>query len=72
MNGHILAYSQNTTTQATDWSGCHLIIEASGKLKTKALLQAYLDQGLQRALVTAPFKQDGVLNHWTGYASRQA
>ena len=55
MNGHILAYSQNTTTQATDWSGCHLVIEASGKLKTKALLQAYLDQGLQRVLVTAPF-----------------
>ena len=26
----------------------------------------------QRGLVTAPVKQDGVLDHWTGYASRQA
>ena len=42
-------------------------MEASGKRKTKALLQAYLDQGLQRVLVTAPVKQDGVLDHWTGY-----
>lgn len=62
INGHSLAYSRNTTTEATDWSGCHLVIEASGKLKTKALLQAYLDQGVQRVLVTAPIKQDGVLD----------
>ena len=62
INGHRLAYSQNTRTQATDWSGCHLVIEASGKLKTRALLQAYLDQGVERVLVTAPVKQDGVLD----------
>ena len=62
INGHRLAYSQNTRTQATDWSGCHLVIEASGKLKTRALLQAYLDQGVKRVLVTAPVKQDGVLD----------
>ena len=38
------------------------MIEASGKVKTKALLQAYLDQGVKRVLVTAPVKQPGVLD----------
>ena len=38
------------------------VIEASGKIKTKALLQTYLDQGVKRVVVTAPVKEDGVLN----------
>ena len=38
------------------------MIEASGKMKTKALLQAYLDQGVKRVVVTAPVKEDGILN----------
>ncbi len=46
----------------TDWSGCDGVIEASGKMKTRAVLQAYLDQGVQRVVVTAPVKEDGVLN----------
>jgi len=62
INGKTLAYSQNTHTQATNWSECHLVIEASGKIKSKALLQAYLDQGVKRVLVTAPVKQEGVLD----------
>src|SRR5690606_9544932 len=37
-------------------------IEASGKMKTKAVLQAYLDQGVKRVVVTAPVKEEGVLN----------
>jgi glyceraldehyde 3-phosphate dehydrogenase len=31
-------------------------------MKTKALLQEYLDQGVQRVVVTAPVKEEGVLN----------
>ena len=62
IDGKQLAYSQNIPTQATDWSACHLVIEASGKIKTKALLQAYLNQGVKRVLVTAPVKQAGVLD----------
>src|SRR5690606_10211750 len=46
----------------TDWSGCDVVIEASGKMKTKALLQSYLDQGVKRVVVTAPVKEEGVLN----------
>ncbi|WP_111978997.1 ArsJ-associated glyceraldehyde-3-phosphate dehydrogenase [Algibacillus agarilyticus] len=54
--------SRNTHIADTDWSGCDVVIEASGKMKTKALLQAYLDQGVKRVVVTAPVKEEGVLN----------
>ena len=30
--------------------------------RSKALLQAYLDQGVKRVVVTAPVKEDGILN----------
>ncbi len=62
INGKEIPCTQNTATQDTDWSKCDVVIEASGKIKTKALLQAYLDQGVKRVVVTAPVKEDGVLN----------
>lgn len=54
--------SRNSAIADTDWSGCDLVIEASGVMKTKAKLQAYLDQGVKRVVVTAPVKEEGVLN----------
>jgi len=54
--------SQNTRIGDTDWSGCDLVIEASGKMNKKALLEAYLEQGVKRVVVTAPVKEEGVLN----------
>ena len=54
--------SRHTTIDETDWSACDVVIEASGKMKTKALLQAYLNQGVKRVVVTAPVKEEGVLN----------
>jgi len=57
-----IACSRNKAINETDWSGCDLVIEASGKMKTKALLQAYLDQGVKRVVVSAPVKEEGVLN----------
>ncbi len=54
--------SQNQTITETDWSGCDVVVEASGKMKSKALLQAYLDQGVKRVVVTAPVKEEGILN----------
>ena len=59
---HKITLSHNKAIQETDWSACDVVIEASGKMKTKALLQAYLDQGVKRVVVTAPVKEDGVLN----------
>ncbi len=57
-----IAVSGNKAIADTDWSGCDLVIEASGKMKSKAVLQAYLDQGVKRVVVTAPVKEEGVLN----------
>lgn len=54
--------SQNKQIEETDWSGCDVVIEASGKMKKKDMLQAYLDQGVKRVVVTAPVKQEGVLD----------
>ena len=54
--------TRNKAIADTDWSACDVVIEASGVMKTKALLQAYLDQGVKRVVVTAPVKEEGVLN----------
>jgi glyceraldehyde 3-phosphate dehydrogenase len=62
INGKTIVCTQNRSITETDWSQCDVVIEASGVMKTKALLQAYLDQGVKRVVVTAPVKEDGVLN----------
>ena len=62
VNDRRLTTSRNKTMGETDWSGCDVVIEASGKMKTKPLLQAYLDQGVKRVVVTSPVKEEGVLN----------
>ena len=62
INAQRIAVTHNKAIAETDWSGCDLVIEASGKMKTKAQLQAYLDQGVKRVVVSAPVKEAGVLN----------
>ena len=62
INGQRIAYSQNTSITETDWAACDIVIEASGKMKKTSLLQAYLDQGVKRVVVTSPIKEENVLN----------
>jgi glyceraldehyde 3-phosphate dehydrogenase len=62
IEGRRIAVTRNKAIADTDWSGCDVVIEASGKMKTTAVLQAYLDQGVKRVVVTAPVKEAGVLN----------
>lgn len=62
INGQSIPCTQHTKTADIDWSACDVVIEASGKIKTKALLQGYLDQGVKRVVVTAPVKEEGILN----------
>ncbi|GLQ29557.1 ArsJ-associated glyceraldehyde-3-phosphate dehydrogenase [Litoribrevibacter albus] len=62
IDGQSVVCTQNTRIEDTDWSDCDIVIEASGRMKSKALLQSYLDQGVKRVVVTAPVKEDGVLN----------
>lgn len=63
---HRIRFSREKSLQDTDWSACDLLIEASGKFKSRSALQPYFDQGLKRVLVTAPVKEDGVLDTVVG------
>ncbi|PHS74033.1 MAG: type I glyceraldehyde-3-phosphate dehydrogenase [Porticoccus sp.] len=62
VDGQRVATSRNTRIEDTDWSGCDLIIEASGKMKKTDVLDAYLVQGVKRVVVTAPVKEPEALN----------
>ncbi|MEG8199763.1 ArsJ-associated glyceraldehyde-3-phosphate dehydrogenase [Pseudomonas sp. 5FOS] len=62
IDGKRIKVTANKAITDTDWSGCDLVIEASGKMKSVAVLQAYLDQGVKRVVVCAPVKEKGALN----------
>lgn len=62
IDGRRIACSTNKSIGDTDWSGCDVVIEASGKFKKQAVLNDYLAQGVKRVVVTAPVKEEGVLD----------
>ncbi|AHL75605.1 glyceraldehyde-3-phosphate dehydrogenase [Stutzerimonas stutzeri] len=62
IEGKRIQVTANKVIAETDWSDCDLVIEASGKMKTVAALQDYLDQGIKRVVVSAPVKEAGALN----------
>lgn len=62
IEGKRIKVTANKTIADTDWSGCDLVLEASGKMKSVAVLQAYLDQSVKRVVVCAPVKEEGALN----------
>src|SRR5690554_835347 len=62
IDGKRIEVTHNKAIGDTDWSGCDIVIEASGANKTVAALQGYLDQGVKRVVVTAPVKEAGAKN----------
>ncbi|WP_404474101.1 ArsJ-associated glyceraldehyde-3-phosphate dehydrogenase [Vreelandella venusta] len=62
LDGRSVAFSANKAVADSDWSACDVVIECSGKMKTTEKLQAYLDQGVSRVVVSAPVKEPSVLN----------
>jgi glyceraldehyde-3-phosphate dehydrogenase (arsenate-transferring) len=62
IDGRSIRVTRNKAIGETDWSGCDLVIEASGVNKTVEVLQGYLDQGVKRVVVTAPVKEKGAKN----------
>lgn len=62
IDGQRIVLTRNKDLAATDWSGCEVVIEASGKFRKPDVLQPYLDQGVRRVLVTAPIKAAGALD----------
>lgn len=59
--GNPVAYTRNATIGETDWSGCDIVIEATGKHHKKPeSLNTYFDQGVKKVIVAAP--TEGALN----------
>ena len=59
---HKIEVTQNRAIEDTNWSACDVVIEATGKMKIRSLLNAYLEQGVKRVVVSAPIKEQSVLN----------
>ncbi len=56
-----MSYSSNVAIKDTDWSGCDIVIEATGKHHKKPqTLDQYFAQGVKKVIVAAPTK--GALN----------
>ena len=62
IDGQRIPVTRNKDIVATDWSGCDVVVEASGKFRKPDVLQPYLDQGVGRVVVTAPVKSQGALD----------
>ncbi len=62
IDGVRIPVTRNKDIGATDWSGCDVVIESSGKFRKPEVLQPYLDQGVKRVVVTAPVKSAGALD----------
>ena len=61
IGGKPIVYSRNAPIDETDWSGCDIVIEATGKHHKKPeTLQTYFDQGVKKVIVAAP--TEGALN----------
>jgi glyceraldehyde 3-phosphate dehydrogenase len=60
VDGHRLGYSRNPEISGTDWSGCDLVIEATGRFRKPEQLRAYFEQGVKKVIVAAPV--EGALN----------
>ncbi|WP_026195395.1 ArsJ-associated glyceraldehyde-3-phosphate dehydrogenase [Mariprofundus ferrooxydans] len=55
-----LRYSSNSAIADTDWSGCDIVVEATGQFRKPEQLAAYFDQGVKKVIVAAPV--EGALN----------
>ena len=61
VNDKQLDYSSSKDIHDTDWSGCDIVIEATGKHHKKPeTLDAYFKQGVKKVIVAAP--TEGALN----------
>ncbi|SKA81976.1 glyceraldehyde 3-phosphate dehydrogenase [Thiothrix eikelboomii] len=55
-----ITYTSNKDIAETDWSGCDLVWECTGKFRKPEQLQAYFEQGVKKVIVAAPV--EGALN----------
>lgn len=60
--GEQIIITHEDTIEAVDWSGCDIVVEATGVFLTMETLDAYFQQGVKKVIVAAPVKEDAVLN----------
>ncbi len=57
-----IACTQERDIDSVDWSGCDVVLESTGVHRDMDNLNKYLAQGVKRVVVSAPVKDDDVLN----------
>ncbi len=62
INGKRIRTTQEKAIDTVDWSGCDVVIEATGKHRKGEFLNQYLAQGVKRVVVSAPVKEEGIAN----------
>jgi glyceraldehyde 3-phosphate dehydrogenase len=64
IDGKDILYSQKDTPLTIGWGSdeVDLVIECSGKFKSRSALQPYYDKGIKKILVSAPVKEKRALN----------
>ncbi|MCA3881901.1 ArsJ-associated glyceraldehyde-3-phosphate dehydrogenase [Vibrio vulnificus] len=62
INGHVIETTQQREISAVDWSGCDVVIEATGVHRKSSFLNQYLEQGVKRVVVSAPVTEEGIAN----------
>jgi len=62
VEGNVIPVTLENTIGAVDWSGCDIVIEATGAFRTEATLKEYFRQGVKKVIVAAPVKEGGALN----------
>ncbi len=62
IEGERIATTQERDIDAVDWSGCDVVIEATGVHRQTCLLNKYLEQGVKRVVVSAPVKGESIAN----------
>ena len=63
IDGSLVGYSTNEKIEETDWasSGVDIVLECTGKFKSRESLSGYFDRGVKKIVVSAPMK-DGTPN----------
>lgn len=64
LDGKKIGYSRNAQPGDTAWGdlGVELVLECSGRLRGKALLEPFFERGAHRVVVSAPVKEKDVPN----------
>jgi len=64
IGGKKVALTRAKSPAETGWIGDNvdLVVDCSGRFKSRALLQPFYDQGIRKVLVSAPVKEEGALN----------